>query len=484
LSATPLERPRTARRPAKRPCLALWVLALAPGLAPACSRPPDLGPAAPSASSLRASSLPPASAAPAKPTPDDDWPRGRPFYAGVARPPAGALRFCSPRRPLCVHARSPSQGPTALAALAEAERAYDALRAGPGLPPPAPDGNEGGSPAFDLYLSQLGDSTYRIGCGTPYAAPYDRCAAFGLLDERLGEGCHQKTALHRLVALAMLSAVDAGETGGLFAASASYLALSTTGCLGPVLPAVDRAQARPERPLLSVGGPDAPDASPLLPWYFDAVYGVGAPGAFVHALWQLGPQATPPGATRYYNDSDVYAALAGLARHQGSDLGELLLDVAIDRAFFGDRDDGRHAPGFAALGPFGRVRFDAAFPFRSLPRRLGFAPLDPTGAVYVWVDLEGAPPGASLALRASWEKPVSMRWAALRVGPEGAERSRVPIAYEQGAFAVERRVLGLDGLAGVIVVGVNAGDEGPGSPFRPDEQPYEPHAGTLALFAE
>ncbi|HEU4407940.1 MAG TPA: hypothetical protein VFS43_21945, partial [Polyangiaceae bacterium] len=466
------------RGPGRLPgALAIALAACGPA---ACSRPPDVTPSGPAPG---ASSAPPAPPPPAPP--DDDWPRGRPFFSGALRPPAGAPPFCSPRRPLCVHARSPAEGPSALDALAEAERAYDALRAGPGLPPPAPDGDEGGSPAFDVYLSQLGDSTYRLGCDTPSAAPYDRCAAFGLLDARLGAGCFRKTALHRLVALAMLSAVDAGETGGFFAASASYLALSTTGCLGPVLPAVDRAQARPERALLSPGGPDEPDASPLLPWYFDAAYGAGAPGAFVHALWQLGPQATPPLATRYHNDHDAFTSLAALARHKSADLGELLLDLAVDRAFFGERDDGRHAPpGFAALGPWGRVRFDAAFPFRSLPRRLGFTPLEPTGMVYVWVDLEGAPPGASLALRAAWEKPVSMRWAALRVGPEGAERSRVPIAYEQGAFAAERRVLGLDGLAGVLVVGVNVGDEGPGSPFRPDEWPYEPHAGTLALFAE
>jgi hypothetical protein len=481
LSAPPLA-PRPARRrastpPPARPLRPLGAAACALA-ALACSRPPDF---VPSQAAPSASAPPP----PAPPPPgDDDWPRGRPFFSGTPRPESAELRFCSPRRPICVHARSPAQGPAALSALAEAEAAYDALRAGPGLPPPAPDGDAGGSPAFDVYLSQMVQSTYRLGCDVPYAGPYDRCAAFGLLDERLGEGCFRRTALHRLVALAMLSAVDAGETGGLFAASASYLALSTTGCLGPLLPAVNRAQARPERALLSAGGPDEPDASPLLPWYLDAVYGQGAPGTLVHALWQLGPQATPPAAARYYNTPDLYTTLALLARHQGSDLGDLLLDVAVDRAFFGERDDGRHAPGFAGLGAFGRVRFDASFPFRSLPRRLGLTPLDPTGAVYAWVDLEGAPPGATLALRAAWEKPVSMRWTALRVGPDGAERSRVPIAYEQGAFAAERRVLGLDGLAGVLVVGVNVGDEGPGSPFRPDEQPYEPHAGTLALFAE
>lgn len=453
-------------------------LTLAPLVSACGTRLPDFVPSDPAPSAS-------ASAAPAPAPPgDEDWPRGRPFFAGPPRPAEGSPRFCSPRRPLCVHARSPAEGPAALAALAEAERAYDALRAGPGLPPPAPDGEAGGSPAFDVYLSETGQSTYRLGCETPSAAPYDRCAAFGLLDGRLAEGCYRRTALHRLVALAMLAGVDAGETGGLFAASASYLALATTGCLGPLLPAVDRAQARPERALLSPGPPDEPNASPLLPWYLENVYGGGAPGSFVHALWQLGPQATPPRATRYHNAHDAYATLGALARHRGSDLGELLLDVAVDRAFFGDRDDGRHAPGFGALGPFGRVRFDASFPFRSLPRRLGFTPLEPTGAVYVWVDLEGAPEGASLALRIAWEKPVSMRWALVRVGPDGAERSRVPVAFEQGAFVVERRVLGLDRLAGVLVVGVNAGDEGAGAPFRPDEQPYEPHGGTIAIFAE
>jgi len=62
-----------------------------------------------------------------------------------------------------------------------------------------------------------------------------------------------------------------------------------------------------------------------------------------------------------------------------------------------------------------------------------------------------------------------------------AEVGRQDVAGVYGASHAEKTVLGLDGLAGVIVVGVNAGSDDRAHPFDPDEQPLMPHSYTVTL---
>ena len=49
------------------------------------------------------------------------------------------------------------------------------------------------------------------------------------------------------------------------------------------------------------------------------------------------------------------------------------------------------------------------------------------------------------------------------------------------ATLAERTVLGLDGRAGVLVVGVNAGSMDRGRPFDPDEAPFMPRSYPVTL---
>jgi hypothetical protein len=128
------------------------------------------------------------------------------------------------------------------------------------------------------------------------------------------------------------------------------------------------------------------------------------------------------------------------------------------------------------------VRFEWAIPFASLPRRLApSAPIEPTGATYLWLDLAGAPPDAELTVVFDWELGALFRWALIKVDPSGMEAGRVAVAGVYGTTHVERTVVELNGLSGVMVVGVNAGSTDRSHPFDPDDAPFMPRSYTVTF---
>jgi hypothetical protein len=263
----------------------------------------------------------------------------------------------------------------------------------------------------------------------------------------------------------------------------SYLAASVTDCWASALEGVDDAQDHPERALVRAGDLDD-DGSVVLPLYLEGGFGAGAEGTLLTALFYGEQQSTPAEASRFHNQPDLWATLRRVAHVKEKRLDDVLLDVAVARAFYGDRDDGRHVPESAFAGAFGRVRFDASWPFATLPRRVAFTPLEPTGATYVWVDLAGAKSELALGIHAEWEAPVTMRWALVRVGEGGDEVSRIEVTTERGVRMVERTAQELAHLAGLLIVGVNLGEVALDHPFRIDEAPYEPHGGTVYVVRE
>ncbi len=418
----------------------------------------------------------------AGPPPWETFPTGRPLVGAVARPEPGAERVCGFRQRVCVHARR-GMGAAALATLEIAEDALAALRAQAELPPPRPDGALGGSPELDLYLARQ-DRPLRVGQDPPTRSPVDRGSGFAVLDERL-TGCARRLSVFRAVASAALMAIDAGAEPALFAVFGGYMAATLSGCPRELEDAVDQAQRAPERSLFFAESLDDAAAAPILPLYLEGGFASGAPGALLTAMAYGGEQSTPIDATRFHNRPDLFEVLRRVARAKDKRVDEVLLDLAVSRAFHGDRDDGRHVGETSWLGSFGRVRFDGVFGLKTLPRRAAFTPLEPTGSTYFWIDLAGAPAGLRVALRIEWEQPSTLRWAAARIGPAGEELSRVEITTPQATEAVEREVSMLDGVAALLVVGVNVGEVGPGHPYRVDEVPSEPRGGTVyALVAE
>ncbi len=435
---------------------------------------------------------PPASALAVEPPPlplgpppvDEILRTGRDIAPSAPRPSAREMPqiACSFREQVCVHG-APTVPPEALlVTLRHAEqtlRTYAAL----GLPAPLSDDGLGGSPAFDLYLA-----------ASPDAAPLttidllarggglDTQSAFALLPlPRLPASCQSHDEVARAVAQAIALRLDPGMESGALSMTASYLATLATDCTLAEIAAVDDFQQHPER-ALSAGSPTSPDGALLFPWYLDATFGQGSPGALITALLFVSGQRTKPGSFTWNNEPDLFDALRVNARTRDATLDQLLLDFAVARAFVGSRSDDTHLPDVRRFGDMGRVRFEWSLPYDTLPRRVAPSrPLDPTGMTYLWVDLASAPPDSSLTMAADWELPSIFRWALIKIDKDGAEAGRVDIAGVYGESHAERTVSRLDGLAGILVVGVNAGSIDRGHPFDPDETPFMPHGYTVTL---
>jgi hypothetical protein len=403
-------------------------------------------------------------------------PRGRPDAAKVP------LVACSFREALCVHAEAATAPAAILWTLRWAEQALRTYRA-LGLPAPLDDAGLGGTRGFDLYLVAAEDGPSTTPDLIARGHGFDSQSAFTILPPPAAPftSCFAPNAVAQGIARAVLLRFDAGLEDGTSAMTSTYLASLAAECPLADLAAVDDFQRTPERALTSAN-PDVASGSLLFPWFLDDVYGQSIPARVVTTLISVAAQHTKPGASEYLNEPDLFDTLRINMKARESSLDALLLDFAIARAFVGSRSDGMHLTGTERFGDFGRVRFEWSVPFSSLPRRLApTRPLDPTGATYLWVDCADAPPGAELTFVADWELPSIFRWSVIKVDKTGAENGRVDIAGVYGDSHAERSVVGLAGLAGLLVVGINGGSTDRGHPFDPDEAPFMPHSYTITL---
>jgi hypothetical protein len=419
-------------------------------------------------------------------------PTGPPYFSAVRRPDRRALATaCSFRYAVCVHARRAIAGDITLGALRDLERAAAILVDTLGLPSPLADGNQGGGPAFDLYLVPAGDraldgALVATARDDAEPAPWDRASAFALMREDVTTTPLRRHLTVRALASAIGWGIDAADSPAVRESNAAYLAELTTPYATITTDLIDDFQAHPERAVVAAGA--AGNAVGMaLPWYIDVVLGSRTPGIVPAALGIIAGQRSPIDAMQWNNEPDLFDALRSTlkARTPTLTIGDFWLEFAIARLFMGSRDDGVHFPETAFAKSAGRVRFEWNVPYASLPRRVSpERPIEPSGATYVWIDLRGAPPSARLVFRAEWEAPVPFRWALVRVANDGSEASRVLVTPQQKTTSAEKNLDALDGLAGVAVVGVNVGDLALDDPFDPDHAPYEPHAYVLTIAAE
>ncbi len=398
-------------------------------------------------------------------------------------------RACSFTLPVCVHAPADVPGAALLESLAHLEaamRAYDAL----GLPRPLPDGARGGSPSYDLYLERgPRRSPTRVGHDLRAVGErFDAASAFAFITAPGRGGCTSASDAAYALGHAVAVRLDAGAEEGALAMAASYLAAIAAPCAAEELAAIDAFQRAPERALTGAAL-GALDGALLFPWYLDDAYGTGTPAQVAMSLLAIAAQSTPAGAPRFRAEPDTFDALRASLRSRGEDLDDLLLELAIARAFLGSRSDGAHLSDAERFGDFGRVRFEWSLPYATLPRRVApLRPIEPTGATYVWLDLSAENAGARPDLKAAeitfvadWELPALFRWAIVKVDRQGAEAGRVEVAGIFGSSRAQRTVVGLDGLSGLLLVGVNAGSMIRSRPFDPDDAPFMPHAYTVWL---
>ncbi len=387
---------------------------------------------------------------------------------------------CSFTESVCVHAPANAPPASVLATLEHAERALSTYRA-LGLPGPLSDGELGGSPAFDLYLlPSVAEPLTTIDPIARYAS-FDTESSFALLPLASDSSCHTGAAVARAIAHAICLRFDAGIEDGAAAMASSYLAMLASSCDLEELEAVDTFQRAPHRSLMRAS-PSTASGSLLLPWFLDDRYGLGAPSRVIMSLFAVASQRTPADSWAWNNEPDLFDALRANMKARKLGLDDMLLDFAIDRAFVGDRSDGMHLEGTERFGAFGRVSFEWSIPYATLPRRLAPAhPIEPTGATYLWLDLGDAPPAGDLTVVFDWELPALFRWALIKVDPRGVEVGRVDVGGVYGAQHAERTIARLDGLAGVLVVGINAGSIDRAHPYDPDEEPLMPHSYTVTF---
>ncbi len=405
-----------------------------------------------------------------------------------ARPASAGLSACSNRRPVCVHGEASLPAATFQRALRATEGAFDGLAA-LRLPWPRGDFDRGGGPQLDVYLDGASTAAHAVPELTTMDPDWDLAAAFVLAPPPRLRGCFEDATLARAVVRASLLGLDAGAEPQLAEGAARYITSLLAPCHQVELESLDAFQRTPESGFEHTEGADQSDTTGGAALFFaflEERYGSGRPGELTTSLFAAAPQRTPPGATVFQNEPDVIDVLVDNARAKGSPpLGEILLDFAVARAFVGTRSDDQHLLDVARFGDLGRVRFDWSVDYASLPRTLAPAfPLQPTGATYVWVDLAKAPGGVPLTVVARWEPPVELRWAVVKIAPDGSEQGRLEPPTQLGQTEVQQSLVDLHGLAGLVIVGANVGGSSAIDPWDPDDGPFSGQGVTITLYPQ
>lgn len=450
-----------------RPRSSRWARALA-----LCLLAPSLPATAAGQSILLGFPPPPPSPVPVDPS----LPTGAPRLVGPERPAAHEPPACSFRWPVCVHRGQGVAEFLVLRLLAAAERAMDTLVLALDLPAPAADGNGGGSPALDLYLTP-GTPGLEVVTDAVRFDRFDSAGAYCLV------GSAERFGFDRVATFCVAEAIgvrlDPAATPHVRRAYATHLWWATGSPTEDDLLAVSTVQASPERAIVGSGLGRDSEGSALLFEYLEARWAPTAPGELSTTVLALSGSHTSPGAWRWRNEPDLLDVLRATFEKLPMPFPELLGDFSVSRALIGQ-------PGSALsllrwAGELGTLRFDTTLPLSTLPRHVAFnRPVEPTGAVVVWVPFdEVAPRELTLGLRAEWEAPVSFQWIAVRIQPDGTEQSRVTVPFQERGTSVEQRVVSLEGLSGLLVVGTNVGGVDLAHPFDPDVAPYEPAGGTL-----
>ena len=373
-------------------------------------------------------------------------------------------RACSFRHPLCVEAPRGTAGAVALATLAAAERAWDAIT-GP-LGAPAPDGARDGIWHIVLARAVEGGGEALLG-ERDLVARFDRASSFARVDGALAPGCSLDLALARAVARGSLWRAAPATDEASARAESETLARLATPCAGPDGD-TDVFQSHPERAIVDRASTAYERGASLFFGWLDATFGA-EPGALLVGLWALSPTRTPFGADRWAEAStgfDVLRKSLKDALGEGSTLDDVFVRFAIARA---------------SMAPPARAAWHVAWPAQA--RRLASPqPVAPTGASYVLVDHAAAPPGSKLRLEAEWEDYGRMRWVAVKLDAAGRSLGELPVTSLDRTPHASMTVESLDATDRVLVVGVNVGSTE--RAFDPGDGEWEPHGWLLTLAAE
>ena len=418
---------------------------------------------------------PPPSPAPVDPR----LPTGGPRFLGSERPDdRGAPPVCSFRWPVCVHPAPGAADSVVLGLLAAAESAMDTLLLALDLPAPAPDAGAGGRSALDLYL-QPGDPGVELVPEAVRFGTFDSAGGYCLVGSVDPSGLDRAATL--CVAEAIAARLDPAATPHVRRAYATHLWWIAGAPSDQDVLAVSNAQLQPQSAVFGSELRPATEGAALVFEYLESKWAPSTPGDLATMVLALAGSHTEPGAWRWHDEPDVLDVLRATFQGRPMSLPVLLGDFAVSRALLG-------RPGSVLSlarwsGELGDLRADKTIALSTLPRHVAFdRPVEPTGMTSFWIPFDVAAPGElTLGLRVEWEAPVAFQWIVVRVKPDGTEDSRVTIPFQERGTSAQQRVVNLDGLSGLLLVGTNMGGVDLAHPFDPDVAPYEPSGGTLYL---
>ncbi|MEZ4230313.1 MAG: hypothetical protein R3B89_14165 [Polyangiaceae bacterium] len=409
----------------------------------------------------------------------DPWlPTGRPRVE--APRPASLARSCATRRPVCVHYPPDSDAQAVSQTLDALIEAWEKLIDVQELPTPLGDQSLGGDPRLDWYLQ--GSEQLEVLADAPLFGSHDRSSGYCRSPLPLGPERDRWAVqcLSEVIALRL----DASESPFTRRAVSTQIWWTVGFPTDMDASAVDDAQRNPQ---LALGGseltPAAEGGAALLFEFLDEKYGGSRWGTLGLSLYSLGASLTEGDGWLYDNEPDVFDVIRHTFDEDPVEVANVLAEFALARARLGDRDDGSGLPPMAWVGSFGRVRFDWALRYSELPKFVApWRAIDPTGTVFVFLELDKLPDAPELGLRANWEAPVSFKWNVAILDSTGQLRKQVAIKYEPRATQTERTLV-LDAKPGeaLLITGVNQGGVNLSHPFDPDVTPFEPHDYALYL---
>lgn len=412
--------------------------------APARAQPPDAGGLAP--------------------TTEPPWPDvhyGQPVPVDTPRPRDDVGSVTSPRAAVRVHLGAGVDPALAARALDAAARTLDYCERALRLDGPWPDGLRGGDPGLDVYVRADGPWSETPVDAMAAVARWDRASAFVRVRAD-ADPVRFARAVGEGVARAVVLGVKADHPPRMLYGLGHAIARRALD-LPPDLDAVRAFQARPEASVL--GGPLAgPEDVPA------------ARGAGLFLDWLLAryddPQSTlleglvagaagwsAPDAPRLIDEPDVMDLLRRLFRDEPQGLRGALAEFSAHRALLGGAGDETGYPLRPDLGARARELSWSALPAWVRPA----APLEPTGASLVVIDLGDAPVDGSLSV---WLHATPWRrWMVrvLRVGARGPALGTLDTEVVRGG----EWSLQLDtmrGAARVVIAVTDLGDE----TFEPD----------------
>jgi hypothetical protein len=333
----------------------------------------------------------------------------------VQRPREASLELRSPHALLAVHADPSVSQPTIVRAMAALERARARLDA-MGWPAPISDGDLGGGPEVDLYLTAaLPPDAYSDGL-VPWTY-LDRASTFALLNPAT-PNASLEACVTAAYAEALLMSMDPAEARTWRRATAAWLTWELTGRFG-CDEGTGPQQGEPFRSWVSGAAEDGAGGALWLA-YLSARHDA-MPGHFVRDVWGLASQRTWEG-TGLRADPDLWSAIETAVERSGDRLLDNIEELAVLRWFVG-----RATPSdgvMAALDDDARVpiaRQMKRLPTRVIPRQ----PLQSFGSAYVV--MEAAVWGEDARLHAWLQGEYGVRWSfvAVQLDKRGNEVRRI-----------------------------------------------------------